>query len=162
MRAGPFEDARERVVELIHKTNQFNLTTRRYNWAELSDVTKRGFGRCYRLQDKFGDNGIIGVVAVAREADDARIDLWLMSCRVLGRKVEEAILADMAASARALGARRLVGEYIPTSKNALVRDLYPRLGFAEIGHDGATVRYAIALEDERARPAVGLIETVAD
>jgi len=141
-------EARERVIELIHKTNQFNLTTRRYNWGELAGVVDSGFGRCYRLKDRFGDNGIISVVAVARDSDDdARIDLWLMSCRVLGRKVEETILADLIARARSLGARRIVGEYIATPKNALVRDLYPRLGFSEIGRSGASVRYALALAD---------------
>jgi predicted enzyme involved in methoxymalonyl-ACP biosynthesis len=118
-----------------------------------------GFGRCYRLTDRFGDNGIISVVAVARDSeDDARIDLWLMSCRVLGRKVEEAILADVVARARALSARRLVGEYAPTAKNALVRDLYPRLGFKEIGHNGANVLYALPLEDAHAGQAVEFIE----
>ena len=61
------DEARERVVELINKTNQFNLTTRRYNWGELANVVKNGFGRSYRLKDRFGDNGIISVVAVARE-----------------------------------------------------------------------------------------------
>ena len=132
MEGSPLEVARERVIELINKTNQFNLTTRRHNWSELAAVMGTGFGRCYRLTDRFGDNGIISAVAVARDAGaDARIDLWLMSCRVLGRKVEEAILADVAARARALGARRLIGEYRPTAKNALVRELYPRLGYTE-------------------------------
>ena len=153
------DTARERVIELIHKTNQFNLTTRRYNWGELTAVMRGGFGRCYRLTDRFGDNGIISVVAVARDSeDDARIDLWLMSCRVLGRKVEEAILADVVARARALSARRLVGEYAPTAKNALVRDLYPRLGFKEIGRNGPNVLYALPLEDAHAGEAVEFIE----
>ncbi len=97
-------EARDRALELIHKTNQFNLTTRRYNWNELAVVTGDGFGRCYRLKDKFGDNGIISVAAVKRvSSSDARIDLWLMSCRVLGRKVEDAIMADIADQARKLG-----------------------------------------------------------
>jgi FkbH-like protein len=161
MEGAPLESARERVVELIHKTNQFNLTTRRYNWGELAAATRDGFGRCYRLADRFGDNGIISVVAVARDcADDARIDLWLMSCRVLGRKVEEAILADVAARARALGARRLLGEYAPTAKNALVRELYPRLGFTEIGRDGSTVRYALPLDEAGAGAAAEFIALV--
>jgi FkbH-like protein len=150
--------ARERVIELIQKTNQFNLTTRRYNWGELAAAIRDGFGRCYRLTDRFGDNGIISVVAVARDSDgDARIDLWLMSCRVFGRKVEEAILADIAARARALGARRLVGEYSPTAKNALVRELYPRLGFNEVGRSGASVRYALPLDDARVGGGVEFI-----
>jgi FkbH-like protein len=148
LQGAELKEARERVIELIHKTNQFNLTTRRYNWGELANVMRAGFGRCYRLTDRFGDNGIISVTAIARDtADDARIDLWLMSCRVLGRKVEETILADLAARARALGARRLIGEYIPTPKNALVRDLYPRLGFTEIGRSGDGVRYALELAE---------------
>jgi len=159
MEGSALDAARERVIELIHKTNQFNLTTRRYNWSELTAVMRDGFGRCYRLTDRFGDNGIISVVAVARDSDDdARIDLWLMSCRVLGRKVEEAILADVVARARALGARRLVGEYSPTAKNALVRELYPRLGFKEIGRNGASVLYALRLEDTGVGEAVEFIE----
>jgi predicted enzyme involved in methoxymalonyl-ACP biosynthesis len=114
-------------------------------------VVRDGFGSFYRLTDKFGDNGIISVVAVARDGtDNARIDLWLMSCRVLGRKVEETILADMVARARSLGARRLVGEYNATAKNDLVRELYPRLGFTEIGRKGASVFYALPLDDARA------------
>jgi len=158
MEVSPLEAARERVGELIQKTNQFNLTTRRYNWTELSGVLRDGFGRSYRLTDRFGDNGIISVVAVARDAEaDARIDLWLMSCRVLGRKVEEAILADIAARARVLGAGRLIGEYIPTAKNALVADLYPRLGFEEIGRRGASVLYALPLDDARAGESMDFI-----
>jgi FkbH-like protein len=159
MEGSPLEAARERVIELIHKTNQFNLTTRRYNWGELAAVVHSGFGRCYRLKDRFGDNGIISVAAVARDsAGDARIDLWLMSCRVLGRKVEEAILADLAVRARAIGARRLVGEYIPSAKNALVRDLYPRLGFDEVGRNGVNVLYALPLADARPPAGAELIE----
>jgi FkbH-like protein len=158
MEVSPLEAAHERVGELIQKTNQFNLTTRRYNWTELSGVLRDGFGRSYRLTDRFGDNGIISVVAVARDAEaDARIDLWLMSCRVLGRKVEEAILADIAARARVLGAGRLIGEYIPTAKNALVADLYPRLGFEEIGRRGASVLYALPLDDARAGESMDFI-----
>ena len=159
MEGSSLEDTRERVVELINKTNQFNLTTRRYNWSELANTVNNGFGRSYRLKDRFGDNGIISVVAVARDSqDDARIDLWLMSCRVLGRKVEEAILADVIRRARALGAHRLVGEYCPTAKNALVRELYPRLGFHEIGRDGANVLYALPIEEARAEQGVDFIE----
>lgn len=151
LESAALEPARERVSELIHKTNQFNLTTRRYNWGDLAAVTRGGFGRCYRLTDRFGDNGIISVVAVAHEADaDARIDLWLMSCRVFGRKVEDAILTDIVTRARSLGARRLIGEYAPTAKNALVRDLYPRLGFKECGRTGTSVLYALPLDDARA------------
>jgi FkbH-like protein len=145
----PPERARDRVLELIQKTNQFNLTTARFGWSDLAEIMSRGFVVCYRLKDKFGDNGIISVAAVDREGDDARIALWLMSCRVLGRKVEEAILADVAARARANGAQRLVGEYWPTNKNGIVSDLYPRLGFAEVTRDSQRVSYAIDVDDKR-------------
>jgi FkbH-like protein len=159
MEGSALDAARERIIELIHKTNQFNLTTRRYNWGELAAATRNGFGRCYRLADRFGDNGIISVVVVARDsAGDARIDLWLMSCRVLGRKVEEAIFADIVVRARALGARRLIGEYSPTAKNALVRELYPRLGFNEIGRNARSVLYALPLDDAGVGAAVEFIE----
>jgi FkbH-like protein len=158
LHGAPLDDARARVLELIQKTNQFNLTTRRYNWSELAAAIRDGFGRCYRLADRFGDNGVVSVVAVAREGEaDARIDLWLMSCRVFGRRVEDAILADVAARARALGARRLIGEYAPSAKNALVRDLYPRLGFTETGRRGESVLYALPLDDPRPSPGVGFI-----
>ncbi len=143
------EHARDRVLELIQKTNQFNLTTARFGWSDLEDIMRRGFVVCYRLKDKFGDNGIISIAAVDRDGDDARVMLWLMSCRVLGRKVEEAILADVTARARNMGARRLIGEYRPTNKNSIVSDLYPRLGFAEIARDGQDVSYAIDTDDGR-------------
>lgn len=145
MEALPVEDTRDRVLELIHKTNQFNLTTRRHSWDDVLGILHRGFGMCYRLKDKFGDNGIISVVLVDGEhGGDARINLWLMSCRVLGRRVEEAILADVTARARDRGFRRLVGEYLPTAKNDLVRQLYPKLGFAEI--DGRPEHAVYALD----------------
>jgi FkbH-like protein len=149
----PAERARDRVLELIQKTNQFNLTTRRYNWSELSSAIGSGLALSYRLKDKFGDNGIISVVGVSKEKNaDARIDLWLMSCRVFGRKVEHAILADIAERAREWGARRLIGEYIATPKNDIVRDLYVRLGFEQSDRKGNSVFFQLSLESG-VRPA---------
>ncbi|MDQ6719088.1 MAG: HAD-IIIC family phosphatase, partial [Gemmatimonadota bacterium] len=160
MEVMPVDDARERVLELIQKTNQFNLTTRRYSWEDVSAITRRGFGVCYRLKDKFGDNGIISVVLVDAEGDEGRIDLWLMSCRVLGRKVEEAILADVACRARERGIRRLVGEFIPSPKNALVKDLYPKLGFTERKSDSSKSDYIRATEGADAPAGTDLIKLV--
>jgi FkbH-like protein len=122
-----------RTTQLINKTNQFNLTTRRYTEEEVKSVTDdpRAFGLQIRLLDRFGDNGVIAIVIGRLQDDDATvlIDTWLMSCRVLGRQVEPTTLNLVAAQARRLGATRLIGEYIPTKKNGMVAEHYPRLGF---------------------------------
>ncbi len=128
----------QRIVQLINKTNQFNLTTRRTTEAEVQALMEdpRGFGLQLRLLDRFGDNGIIAIV-IGRMLDgaDLLIDTWLMSCRVLGRQVEPTTLNLIAAEARRLGAKRLIGEYVPTAKNAMVKDHYVRLGFTVIDSD---------------------------
>jgi FkbH-like protein len=130
---GRFDEVnRQRIVQLINKTNQFNLTTRRYTDDDYSDVMNDGdaFGLHFRLTDRFGDNGIISVV-IGRKVDGATVlvDTWLMSCRVLGREVEQAVLGIVAARARELGAERLIGEYKPTARNEMVARHYERLGF---------------------------------
>ncbi len=132
-----------RIVQLINKSNQFNLTTHRYTEAEVLAVMDDpdAFGLQLRLIDRFGDNGVIAIVIGRKAGDrDLVIDTWLMSCRVLGRQVEEATLDLIARQARLLGARRLIGQYIPTKKNGMVKDHYARLGFAamETAPDGAS------------------------
>jgi FkbH-like protein len=128
----PFDDTgRARIAQLINKSNQFNLTTRRYTEAEVAAAQRdpNAFTLQVRLADAFGDNGMISVIICRREQDDWDIDSWLMSCRVLGRKVEVAVLQELLAQARARGIRRLVGRYLPTEKNKLVEDHYAKLGF---------------------------------
>ncbi len=135
-----------RTVQLINKTNQFNLTTRRYTEDDVQAIMRdpRAFGLQLRLLDRFGDNGIIAILIGRMTADDdLAIDTWLMSCRVLGRQVEPTSLNLIAAEARRLGARRLIGEYIPTKKNGMVKDHYPKLGFATLP-DG---RFVLDLAD---------------
>jgi FkbH-like protein len=122
----------QRIVQLINKTNQFNLTTRRYTDADVQAVVDdpRAFGLQLRLLDRFGDNGIIAIIIGRMQgARDLLIDTWLMSCRVLGRQVEPTTLNLIAAEAQRLGAARLIGEYVATAKNAMVKDHYARLGF---------------------------------
>ena len=124
-----------RVVQLINKTNQFNLTTRRHQDADVAAVMAdpHAFGLQLRLLDRFGDNGIIAIVIGRLTAPDTvTIDTWLMSCRVLGRGVERTTLNLVAAQAQALGAKRLVGEYLPTKKNGMVREHYAKLGFTPL------------------------------
>jgi FkbH-like protein len=122
---------RKRIAQLINKTNQFNVTTRRYTEQQV-EAMERAADR-YTLQvavsDKFGDNGMISVVICDVSGGRWTVDTWLMSCRVLNRRIEEAILNRIVADARAAGASQLVGSYIPTDRNEIVRDLYQRLGF---------------------------------
>lgn len=132
-----------RIVQLINKTNQFNLTGRRYAEDAITAVMAdaRALGLQLRLTDQFGDNGIIAIV-IGRLLDDGDlvIDTWLMSCRVLGRNVEACTLNLLVEQARSLGACRLVGDYVPTAKNDMVKNHYARLGFevATLGADGAS------------------------
>jgi FkbH-like protein len=127
-----------RIVQLINKSNQFNLTTRRYGEDDVRQMMTDGSvaGVQLRLVDRFGDNGMIAVAILRREGTEALIDTWLMSCRVLGRKVEQATLRILAEEARRLGARTLRGRYIPTAKNAMVKDHYTRLGFEPASGEG--------------------------
>jgi FkbH-like protein len=132
-----------RIVQLINKTNQFNLTTRRYTEDEVIAVMRSSaaFGLQLRLIDRFGDYGIIAVcIGRMQGTEDLLIDTWLMSCRVLGRRVEQATLNLIAAEAGRLGAKRLVGAYRPTPRNHMVRDHYENLGFRRegTGDDGCT------------------------
>jgi FkbH-like protein len=133
---------RPRVAQLINKSNQFNLTTRRYSEGEVELLERNPDKHAIqiRLADRFGDNGIISVVIADRKGEFWEIDTWLMSCRVLGRRVEQAALAHLVAAARADGADGLVGRYIPSAKNRMVSDHFAKLGFELIqtGVDGDT------------------------
>ena len=134
-RVGPAELPRS--TQLINKTNQFNLTTRRYSEAQVERFASdpRCLARAFRLTDKFGDNGLIAVVLGrpddALADDELLIDSWLMSCRVLGRQVEAATLEVLMQLAGRAGYRALIGEYRPTERNAMVAEHYPKLGFAQ-------------------------------
>lgn len=137
----------QRTVQLINKTNQFNLTTRRYTEQDVLRVMsdKSAFGLQLRLIDRFGDNGIVSIIigkslnndSTGHADGDVLIDTWLMSCRVLGRQIEPTTLNLIVAQARHLGARQLIGEYIPTNKNGMVRDHYEKLGFSVRERDAA-------------------------
>ena len=138
VRLSPFDaPGRQRIVQLINKTNQFNLTTRRYTEPEVAamEQDRSLFTLQARLKDRFGDLGMTSV-AVCRPAKGApetwEIDTWLMSCRVLGRELERALLAKIVSEARKHGVSRLVGTYVPTAKNSMVADHYAKLGFVQI------------------------------
>ena len=138
-----------RVVQLLNKTNQFNLTGRRRDRAGLDAFLARegAVGLKARLSDRFADHGLIAVaLAEVREADGIRaleIDTLLMSCRVLGRGVESLVLAELARIAREAGCAALTGSYLATARNGMVADLSARHGFVRTGEEkGATRRVA--------------------
>jgi FkbH-like protein len=149
----PFDlTGRARISQLINKSNQFNLTTRRYTEAEVAaaEADPAVFTLQVRLADSFGDNGMISVI-ICRPGDHGPwdIDTWLMSCRVLGRKVETMVLREILRHARSAGVDRVVGTYRPTERNALVRDHYEKLGFTRLAEhaDGTTV-WQISVHEE--------------
>lgn len=132
-----------RATQLINKTNQFNLTTRRYSEEEVAAFLENpnAIALQMRLLDRFGDNGVIAVVLGRINNDALEIDSWLMSCRVLGRQVEQGTHAILVGEAGRLGATTLLGRYRPSSKNGMVADLLPRLGFSAVGQDGEDYVY---------------------
>ena len=133
---------RARISQLVNKSNQFNVTTKRYgeNDIEAFELDPAKFTLQLRLTDKFGDNGIISVIIFDKGGETWSCDTWLMSCRVLGRGVEQAVLNEVVAAARAERVTTLQATYIPTKKNGLARDLFAKLGFTKIGDepDGTT------------------------
>jgi len=129
----PFDQiGRKRVTQLINKTNQFNLTTQRYTELEIEkfETDPKYFTRQVRLLDKFGDNGMISVLIARRENETLVIDSWLMSCRVIKRRVEDALCDEIVAAAKTKGMQIIRGQYIPTPKNQLVQKHYQQLGFS--------------------------------
>lgn len=121
-----------RVAQLTQRSNQFNLRTIRYTEADVDCLRKSEdcITMSFQLEDKFGDHGLIGLIILKQlDAATAFVDTWIMSCRVLKRGMEEFIVNQMVRQARDRGVKRLVGEYIPTSKNSMVKDLYAQMGF---------------------------------
>ena len=129
---GPFSSGYlERITQLINKTNQFNLTTRRYTIAEVQAISQdSAFITLYgRLADRFGDNGLVSVLIGRVSGETVEVDLWLMSCRVLNREMEFAMFDAFVEQCQARGIGRIVGVYIPSQKNRMVAGHYAGLGF---------------------------------
>lgn len=126
-----------RITQLTNKSNQFNLTTKRYTQTEMEEVWHSpNYIRLYgKLIDKFGDNGVVSVVIGEKREDTLHIDLWLMSCRVLKRDMEQAMLDTLVEKCRQNGISKIRGYYYPTKKNGMVRELYGTFGFTKISED---------------------------
>jgi FkbH-like protein len=125
----------ERAAQLTQKTNQFNLTTRRYNSAQLLRLAESGEAHVFtvRVRDCYGDNGLTGLAIVRDSARASEIDTFLLSCRVLARGVETALLAFLCDRAEAKGLREVRGRFLPTARNAQAADFFAGHGFESRG-----------------------------
>jgi FkbH-like protein len=147
----------ERITQLINKTNQFNLTTRRYTTAEVESISIDSmFLTLYgRLADRFGDNGLVAVLIGRVDNMVVTLDVWLMSCRVLKRNMELAMFDALVEECQARDIREIFGLYVPSKKNGMVAGHYADLGFSRAGEtpEGAELwRYEVPKDYEpRAR-----------
>ncbi len=147
----PFDDIHlPRIVQLIGKTNQFNLTTRRHSAADVEAFRADPDSVCLHLKlvDRFADHGLVAVAIAHKRETSLEIDTLLMSCRVIGRTVERVLLAQLASEARRLGCSRLVGIYVPTAKNDLVRTMYGDQGFELVSESAGTTVWSYDLDTE--------------
>jgi FkbH-like protein len=122
-----------RAAQMTQKTNQFNLTTRRYDVTDLARFLRSREHAVLMLEyrDRFGDEGSVALAIV--DLAEARIDTFLTSCRVIGRRVEDRLLDKVVELCRARGHQKIIGEYIPSKKNQLVANFYDMHGFAPVG-----------------------------
>ena len=155
-------DTLARTAQLTQKTNQFNLTTRRYSEQEVEAMRRDPAYRVVTLKvrDRFGDNGLVGVAITKTEGQTCEIDTFLLSCRVIGRTIETAILSHLAEQARQQGATVLQGWFLPTKKNAPARDFYAQHDFQPVQEreDGTLWQRDIAANPVHCPPWVKLSE----
>ena len=143
-----------RIAQLTNKSNQFNLTTKRYAQSDIEAVSKdTDYVTLYgKLEDRFGDNGVVSIVIgkiAGENRDELHMELWLMSCRILKRDMEFAMMDELVAKAHTIGIRKIVGYYYPTAKNAMVKDFYSMQGFQKCSEDeeGNTVWEFLVTDD---------------
>jgi len=142
-----------RIAQLFQRSNQFNLTTRRRSEAACRSMMldEEQFLPLYAvLSDRFGDHGLVSIVVLRWREDQAEISDWLMSCRVLARGVEQFLMTRVVELAERRGFAKVTGEYIPTPKNALVRDFYSQFGFSNVGDEAGRTRWQLDVAAYRA------------
>ena len=135
-----------RIDQLTNKSNQFNITTKRYSQNDIEDIANDDshitlYGK---MEDKFGDNGVVSIVIGkigGAYNDELHMELWLMSCRVLKREMEFAMMDELVYKAKSRGIKKIFGYYYPTAKNSMVKDFYAIQGFGKVkeDEDGNTV-----------------------
>lgn len=139
----------ERITQLINKTNQFNLTTKRYTSSEIEQIADdKTYITLYgKLEDRFGENGLVSVIIGRMDNHICSIDLWLMSCRVFKRNMEFAMFDKLVQICKEQKINRIYGYYYPTVKNAIVRDLYKNLNFQKISEEENCSVWAFEIKD---------------
>ena len=139
-----------RLAQLTQKTNQFNMTTRRYTEEDIKKFkeSKEYLIKCVQVADKFGDNGITGEFIIEKQGDKFRIDTFLLSCRVLGRKVEETLLAYIVQEAKKKNVKHIIGEFIPTKKNPPAKDFFKEHGFEKLKEDKESTFWKLDVEKQ--------------
>lgn len=148
----PFEPLyMARIAQLTNKSNQFNLTTRRFSQSEIEKIAKdpQFLTLCGKLEDKFGDNGVVSLVIGQKEEKTMHIRLWLMSCRVLKRDMEYAMMDTLVKDCRKQGVETIYGYYYKTAKNAMVKEFYSLMGFEKINEDeqeNSTWKYEVPVD----------------
>lgn len=150
-----------RIAQLTNKSNQFNLTTLRISESEMENISKDDrYIRLYgKLSDKYGDNGVITVVIGQKENDKLHIKLWLMSCRVLKRDMELAMLDSLVDTAKAQGIKKLYGYYYKTAKNAMVKEFYGTLGFKKLSETEDSSEWELDISDYKNKNKVIEVES---
>lgn len=148
---GAFDAAHfERITQLINKTNQFNMTTRRYTAAEIEALcADPAYLTLYgRLADKFGDNGIVTAMIGHQDGDALEIELWIMSCRVFKRNLEQTLFDQIVAACRARGVKTIIGRFLPTAKNLPAKDFYASVGFARVSESETETVYRFDIPEQ--------------
>ncbi len=139
----------ERVTQLLNKSNQFNLTTRRYTVAQVQEIVDNPAWRTltFSLRDSLGDNGLIGIIFLRQAAAVLSVDTWVMSCRVLQRQVEQFCRNEIVETARRESCIEIQGTYIPTPKNGMVANHFAGLGFEQTGADGDQTFWSLRIHE---------------
>jgi len=151
----------ERITQLANKVNQFNLTTKRYQPGEMKQraASEDVVTLCGRLEDRFGDNGIVTAIIANVKDDNLDIELWIMSCRVFKRELEYAMFDELVRLAKERGIKTMTGNYYKTEKNAVAADFYRSLGFEKMSHneDDSSWKYAIPESYENKNKSIEVI-----